>query len=151
MLDECQRASAPLIIDHFNVPLPEVIQVQAAQSASNDCYRPHQQILSRLGRSLMSGRPRGQWAVGPGALTSLPIMTRFQPRWRKPPITPLNVRESGDSGGAGNRTRVRAGFFRTSTCVAALSLLGPNASCGTASGGPATVSFSSRSRDRSAW
>ena len=42
-------------------------------------------------------------------------------------------------GGAGNRTRVRPGSFRSSTCVAALSLLGPGASCGTAPGGPVTV------------
>ena len=60
-------------------------------------------------------------------------------------LGPLNC------GGAGNRTRVRAGFFRTSTCVAALSLLGPGASCGTAPGGPATVSFSACFRDRSNW
>ncbi len=54
-------------------------------------------------------------------------------------------------GGAGNRTRVRAGLFRTSTCVAALSLLGLNASCGTASSGPVTVWLSARSRNRSDW
>ena len=54
-------------------------------------------------------------------------------------------------GGAGNRTRVRPGSFRSSTCVAALSLLGPGASCGTAPGGPVTVWLSARSRDRSDW
>jgi hypothetical protein len=39
--------------------------------------------------------------------------------------------ELPESGGAGNRTRVRAGPFCPSTCVATLSLLDPRTSCGT--------------------
>ena len=37
----------------------------------------------------------------------------------------VNVTKRAMCGDAGNRTRVRAGFFRPSTCVAALSLSRP--------------------------
>jgi len=57
---------------------------------------------------------------------------------RFPPCPCQQIREPRGStlgsrmcGGAGNRTRVRSGLLRPSTCVAALMLLGPRASCGT--------------------